>query len=126
MTVNPEDMTEAEDSAYWLELTDDGYVIYEGETKEESVEVHSADGWFTGHIQEIDRDAGEFDDSRMYTLRTEAVDGAVLLWGKADINRKVDNAALQTDDTIALQRAGSVDVGRENDMHKFDVRFNKN
>lgn len=125
MPLNPEDMDEAEETAFWLEIDSDGYTIYEGETKEDSEEVHSDGDWFAGAIQEIDRSAGDYDDSRLYKLRHEAVDGAVLLWGKADIDRKVDNAALASGDEIAIRFAGTQDVGREQDMFVYDVRYDK-
>lgn len=125
MAPNPDDMEQADDSAYWLELNEGSHTINEGETKDESETIHEGDEWFTGIVQEIDRNAGEYGNSRLYKLRTEAVDGAVLLWGKADLDRKVDNAALQTGDEIAIRRVGSQDVGEENEMFVYDVRYTK-
>lgn len=123
--MNPDDMQEADDSAYWLEIHSDGHTIHEGETKDESEVVHEGGEWFTGAIQEIDRSAGEHDDSRLYKLRNDDVDGAILLWGKADINRKIDNAALESGDTVALSFAGTQDTGEENDMFVYDVRYER-
>lgn len=126
--MNPDEMEEAEAESYWLELNDDGWRIMEGETKEESEEVASDDGWFTGGIQEVDRDAGDYPDSRLYRLRHEAVDGQVCLWGKKDIDQKVDNAALQTGDTIALRYEGDVTIttdGEQREMGQYSVRYDK-
>lgn len=126
--MNPEDMEEAEAQSYWLELEEEGYRIMEGESKEESEEVATGDGWFTGGIQEVDRTAGDYPDSRLYRLRHEAVDGQVCLWGKADIDQKVDNAALSTGDTIALSYEGDVSVSTEEgqrDMGQYSVRYDK-
>lgn len=123
--MNPEDMEEAEEAAFWLEINEDSHTINKGETKESSEVVHEGGKWFTGNLQEIDRNAGEHDDSRLYKFRNEHVDGAILLWGKADINRKIDNAALESGDTVAIRFAGTQDVGEQNDMFVYDVRYDR-
>lgn len=130
MTPNVDDMDTAEREMYWLELHDDGtYSVMEGETKDESEEVDSGEGHFVAAIQEIDRDAGDYPDSRLYTLRHEQYDRSVLLWGKQDLDQKVDNAALQTGDTISVQQVGTVPVqtsdGQEREMNEYDVRYYK-
>lgn len=123
--MNPDDMEEAEEAAYWLEIDEDSHTINKGETKDSSEVVHEGDEWFTGNLQEIDRDAGEYGDSRLYKFRNDDVDGAILLWGKADINRKIDNAALESGDSVAIRRAGTQDVGEDNDMFVYDVRYER-
>lgn len=125
MTPDPDDMKEADDAAYWLELEEDSHRINQGDTKEDSETVHESDDeWFVGVLQEVDRSAGEYGDSRLYKLRSEHVDGAVLLWGKADIDRKVDNAALQTGDEIAVRRTGSQTVN-DNEMFTYELRYER-
>lgn len=126
MSIDPDDMDEADDSAYWLELHEGGdYTIHEGDTKEESEVVFEGEGWFTAAIQEVVRNVGDFDSSRQYKLRNDDVDGTILLWGKANLNSKIDNAALETGDTVALKFAGTEDVGEANDMHVYDVRYDR-
>lgn len=129
MGLDPEEMEEAEAESYWLEVDEDGYRVMAGESKEESEEVDSGDDWFTGIVQEVDRDVGEYDDSRLYTFRTKKHNKPINFWGKSDFDRKVDNAALASGDSVAFRFAGTQEVtardGKEREMHVYDVRYKK-
>lgn len=129
MPLDPDDMETAERETYWLEIDTDGYRVMEGESKEESTEVSSDDGWFVGVIQEVDKEAGDYPDSRLYTLRHAEYDKPILLWGKRDLDTKVDNAVLRTGDEIAIRQVGTVTVqgsdGQEREMNEYDVRYDK-
>lgn len=84
------------------------------------------DGYLSGVVQEIRNNAGQDGDSRLYTLRLEGVDRRVMFYGRADIDDKVDHAAIGAGDEVAILRTGEeVDVGQESPKHEFDVRVLK-
>lgn len=129
MDINPDDMEEAENAALWLEVTEDGWEVSEGEDPESSEVVESDDGFFGGVIQEIDTEAGDYEDSRLYKLRNSDFDGVVLFWGKTDFNSRIDNNALDTGDTVVFKHDGIVPVegsdGEDREMQVFDVRYER-
>lgn len=128
MTENPDDWNEAERETYWLEVDEDGYRVMKGETKEESEEVGSGEGWFAGIIQSIDENVGDYDDSRLYTLRHEDFDRAINFWGKVDFDTRVDNAGLGSGDEVAFRQTGTEEVadpdsGNINEMGVYELRY---
>lgn len=75
---------DSDDDAEWLDLDEGDHVV--------------------GELREVKENCGEF-DSRVYTISRGPGD-EVLMWGKASIDRGIDNLEAEPGDVVFIQNTG--------------------
>lgn len=119
MPTNWDDMEKAEVEPYWARFTEDGYVL-----EHEDEQVAERDGPLVGVVTDITEDAGQNNDSRVYTVRTEVDPRPVMFWGKAHVDNQVDTVGIGVGDEMGIKKTGETrDVGEDNEMDLFEVRY---
>lgn len=118
-------MTKAEEEPYWLNFEDTECVLSESDG-EDTEEKQRWEGAFVGELTEVEKNVGD-NGSRLYTFRGDDVDRPVKMWGKGHINNQVEDAGITVGDTVGIRPLGdTMDVGEDNEMQLFDVRYSKN
>lgn len=119
MPTDFDDMEKAEVEPLWANLGESIVTLEdEGEIIEE---VHYP---LVGVIRQIKKNVGE-NDSRLYFISTIDHDRPIAIWGKADLDQKIDTYGLGVGDEIGIKHTGETRETAEGEMTIYEVRYRK-
>lgn len=119
MPTDYEDMETAEVEPLWATIGTDLITL-----EEDGELVDELEPPLVGVIRQVKHDVGE-NDSRLYFVGTERHARPLALWGKADIDQKVDTFGLGPGDEIGITNTGETRKTAEGEMTIYEVKYAK-